>query len=98
MSDLPPTIFKYVAAERVDILQTEKIGFTPPDRFNDVLDVKPRVEPLIDRTYLGRIEREAKIAFINGLPSWQRPKTEAERNRLLTSLAGATDHFIGIAP
>lgn len=59
----PPRLFKYVPPERIDILETERISFTPPQRFNDPFDLHPTV-PVIDsktyiRKYTPRIKKEA---------------------------------------
>ena len=97
MSELPPSLFKYVTPARVDILETEKIAFTPPERFNDVLDVRPHVAPLTNRDYLRQIEKEAQQSFIASLPPWQQPKTAEERRQLFDRLGSAVDHVVGQA-
>lgn len=44
---LPPTIvYKYVAAERVDVLRNGSIRFTPPLNTNDIFDVRQTFEML----------------------------------------------------
>ena len=45
-------LFKYVCAERIDILETERISFTPPAEFNDVFDTRPNVVPLTSKAVL----------------------------------------------
>ena len=44
---LPPTIvYKYVAAERVDVLRNGSIRFTPPLNTNDIFEVRQTFEML----------------------------------------------------
>lgn len=83
MFTIPASILKYVAAARIDILTNEKITFTPPNRFNDVLDVCPQVVPATSRAFLRRREKEAQQAFIEIVPPEQRPKTRKERKRFM---------------
>lgn len=94
MPETPALLFKYVAPARVDILANEKIVFTPPERFNDVLDVRPNVKPVTDREYLRPIEKAAQEEFIRSLPPHQRPKTREQHERLLEFLNGGVDHVI----
>ena len=97
MTETPSSLFKYVIPERVDILANEKFAFTPPERFNDVMDVRPNVKPITNREYLRQIEKEAQEQFINSLPPSQRPPTQKQRERLLEFLSGGVDHVIGQA-
>jgi Protein of unknown function (DUF2971) len=96
-TDTPNSLFKYVAPARVDILVNEKIAFTPPDRFNDILDVRPNIKAITNREYLGQIEKEAQEKFIRSLPPGQRPKTPEQHRRLVEFLSGGVDHIIGQA-
>lgn len=36
----PPIVYKYVAADRIDVLQNRKIRFTPPLNTNDIFEVR----------------------------------------------------------
>jgi hypothetical protein len=90
----PPSIFKYVTAARVDIIANEKICFTPPERFNDLLDVRPRVLPVTDRAFLRQREKEAQKMFINSLPPDKRPKTKKERKRFIRQYASGGVQYI----
>jgi hypothetical protein len=78
-------LFKYVRAERVDILETERIAFTPPEEFNDVFDTKPKVVPLTNMTLLKQRakaqEKEAQrhlSASFRLLPRKERRKKQRE--------------------
>ncbi|MGD0900840.1 MAG: hypothetical protein ABR915_23660, partial [Thermoguttaceae bacterium] len=98
MSTVAASIFKYVTPARVDIIANEKIAFTPPNRFNDVLDVWPQVVPVTNWTFLRRREKEAQRAFIESLPPEQRPVTKKDRKRFIRQhLSGAIDHIRGQA-
>jgi Protein of unknown function (DUF2971) len=50
-------LYKYVPPERVDILENQKIAFTPPQRFNDPFDIHPTFKIIRNRAYA---RREAK--------------------------------------
>jgi Protein of unknown function (DUF2971) len=94
MSTIPASIFKYVTPARVDIITNERIAFTPPERFNDLLDARPQVVPPMNRTFLRRLEKEAQRAFIESLPPEQRPNTKKERKRFLKRhTSGGIDHI-----
>jgi hypothetical protein len=45
MGTLPTALFKYVGPDRIDIITTLRIRFTPPSRLNDPFDVLPSVDP-----------------------------------------------------
>lgn len=42
-SRIPDRLFKYCPPERVDVLQNERIRFTPPAEFNDPFELLPRL-------------------------------------------------------
>jgi hypothetical protein len=48
-------LYKYVTAERIDVLQNELIRFTQPGALNDPWDMRPYVEKLITDNDLERI-------------------------------------------
>jgi hypothetical protein len=99
MTDNPPDIlFKYLVPDRVDILANEKIAFTPPERFNDILDVRPQVQPITSRQYLRQREKEAKNAYIRSLPASQKPKSARQLKRFRKHLKGAIEHVRSQAP
>ena len=51
-SQLPNRLYKYVIAERMDILLNGKIRFTNPSDLNDPLDVRPYVKQINSERYL----------------------------------------------
>jgi hypothetical protein len=64
-------LYKYVEPSRIDILEKERIAFTPPDRFKDPFEFRPTVV-LPNRTHLKQELNEAiKEA---GLEWWQLPE------------------------
>ncbi len=90
MKTVPPSVFKYVPRQRVDIILNERIAFTPPNRFDDGLDVNPQFKPVTDATYLRKQAKEAQRKHIKSLPRGQRPRSKQERRELR---AGAVEHF-----
>lgn len=40
-------LYKYVVADRVDVLQNGRIRFAQPEHLNDPFDVRPEVEQLL---------------------------------------------------
>ena len=51
-SQLPDRLYKYVIAERMDILLDGKIRFTNPSDLNDPLDMRPHVKQINSERYL----------------------------------------------
>lgn len=51
------TLFKYLDPQRVDILENQRIAFTPPDRFNDAYELRPQVT--VSRAHLKRGIKDA---------------------------------------
>jgi hypothetical protein len=87
---IPPILYKYVGPARVDILSGERVSFTPPDQFNDVIDIRPVVKPVTDRRFLRAHARRAEKAFVRSLPRLQRSHVKMQLRELRT---GAVDHF-----
>jgi hypothetical protein len=49
------SIFKYAPPERaVDYFQIGRVAFSPPSRFNDPFELRPRIAPVSDRRYVRR--------------------------------------------
>lgn len=44
--DIPKSLYKYCAPERIDVLLNASIRYTPPNEFNDPFEVKPRIGSL----------------------------------------------------
>jgi hypothetical protein len=86
MSTLPASIFKYVPPDRVDIILNERIAFTPPNRFKDEFDVRPRVKPVIDRQFLRKPAKKAEQEFLKSLPRNQRPRNKRQRRDIFRKL------------
>lgn len=61
-------LFKYVRAERIDILEAQRIAFTPPEEFNDVLDIRPKVIPLTSRAVLKRRAKDEEAEVLKEMP------------------------------
>jgi hypothetical protein len=75
------TLFKYLVPERVEILENERIAFTPPNRFNDAYELRPPVAA-VSLAYLKRRNKEAyeelKRESFNPPPA----ATRTERRRM----------------
>jgi hypothetical protein len=61
-------LFKYVRPERVDILENQKIAFTPPADFNDILDTRPRVVPIFSKSILKRKAKAEEAEVLKHMP------------------------------
>jgi Protein of unknown function (DUF2971) len=97
-------LFKYVEPARVDILENERIAFTPPNRFKDPFEFRPAIAPP-RRRYLKHELREATKQewlespdFYRGLNRKQRrvedKKASKEAFRLIKSgKASHSEHF-----
>lgn len=75
-------LFKYVRPERVDILENQQIRFTPPREFNDALDTRPRVIPMISTAVLKKKVKEHEAEALRHLPSEFQTRPRAERRRI----------------
>jgi hypothetical protein len=81
-------LFKYVPPERIDILENEKIAFTPPDRFKDPFEFRMGITRGTARNQLKelmtQIERHAELTVpgYDKLTSRQRRKGRKEMFRL----------------
>jgi hypothetical protein len=71
-----PRLFKYLPPERVDILEEQRIAFTPPERFNDAFDTKPKVVPITSQTYLKARTNPYSKEALRELPPeyWKLPR------------------------
>jgi len=78
----------------MDIIANERVCFTPPERFNDLLDVRPQVVPVTNRAFLREREKEAQEAFLESLPPERRPKTKKERKRFIRQFASGGIEYI----
>jgi hypothetical protein len=68
-------LFKYVPPERIDILENEKIAFTPPDRFKDPFEFRLGITRGTARSQLKdlmtQIERHADLSKVAHYPHFQ---------------------------
>lgn len=98
MSAVPTSVFKYVTADRVDIILNERIAFTPPNRFNDSFDVRPQVKPVTNKVFLRKQAKAAERTFLKSLPRNQLPRNKGQMREILRGLrAGAVEHVRGQA-
>jgi hypothetical protein len=74
------TLFKYVEPERVDILENERIAFTPPDRFNDAYELRPQVA--VSPAHLKRRIKEANEELNRESSDPPPAATRTERRRM----------------
>jgi hypothetical protein len=74
-------LFKYVNAERVDIIENQQIRFTSPKDFNDALDTRPRVAPLKNRTALKIRAKSYEAEILRSLPLHFHLLPRAERRK-----------------
>lgn len=87
-------LFKYVRAERIDILETQRIAFTSPEDFNDVFDTRPRVIPLTNRAVLKRrLKKEEAEALLHLPPSYHALPRKLRREKQRELFKGAIKHF-----
>ena len=75
-------LFKYVRAERVDILENQRIAFTRPEEFNDALDTRPRVVPMTSLAVLKRKARDEEAEVLKQMPPDFQALPRAERRRI----------------
>jgi hypothetical protein len=62
--DLPPAIlFKYLPPERVDVFVDRLVSFTPPSRFNDILEFSAGVETFVGPQFRDNLFNEAEKYF-----------------------------------
>jgi hypothetical protein len=78
-------LFKYVPPERIDILENEKIAFTPPDRFKDPFEFRLGITRSTARSQLKELIAQAELRAELGykeLSSRQRRKGRKEMFKL----------------
>ena len=74
-------LFKYVRPERIDILENQRIAFTLPEDFNDVLDSRLKVKPMTSRNFLKRRAKEEEREVLKGLPAEFQALPRSERRK-----------------
>jgi len=75
-------LFKYVRAERVDILENQQIAFTRPEEFNDALDTRPRVIPMTSKAIIKRKARDERLEVIKQMPPGFQALPRVKRRRI----------------
>lgn len=75
-------LFKYVRAERIDILEGQRIAFTPPEEFNDALDMRPRVIPMTSVAVLKRKAKAEEAEVLRHMPPNFKALPRNERRRI----------------
>src|SRR5947207_10157340 len=81
-----PRLFKYVQPDRVDILEFERIRFTPPLEFNDPFDTHPTVAPITDKNVLwklaSQIGRDMELPEVATAKARSKARRKAQREAL----------------
>lgn len=91
-------LFKYVIPERIDILETQRIAFSPPENFNDVMDSRLKVVPMTSRTVLKRKAKEADAKVLKEMPAEFHALPRSERRKVERDLLkGSVAHLKKIA-
>lgn len=93
-ANVPKSLFKYLSPNRANDLQRDEVGFSPPNRFNDAFDVRPKVLPITDPDFLNVGAKNAWKQFLNSVP--EREKA-AFRRRTGEMQHGAVEYFQSIA-
>lgn len=65
---VPKSLFKYLAPDRAKDIQNDEVSFSPPNRFNDVFDVRPRVLPVTDQDFLSVHAEDAWRQYLISVP------------------------------
>lgn len=88
MNQSVPPLFKYLPPERVDVLEDERVAFTPATRFNDPFDLHPTIAPIQSRAYLrsAALKTEGQFPIPRGVMS---RKQERDLRRSLRRTATA---------
>ena len=91
-------LFKYVTAERIDILQNGLIRFTQPKALNDPFDTQPSIDEIFSSTYLNKIFGkqifpEELLKFFN-VSAKTLPLQFFEENIGILSLAEKYNHML----
>lgn len=76
-------LFKYVPPQRVDILENQKIVFTPPGRFKDPFEFRPELAPKTVRVLLKDTIRQNERTLISGADCMSARQLKRARRTLL---------------
>ncbi len=89
------SLFKYLGSDRAKELQNDEVSFSPPNRFNDAFDVRPKVLPITDPVYLKDGAKNAWRLFLKSVPEHTRAALLRRTGEMQQS---AIQHFQQIAP
>jgi hypothetical protein len=72
-------LFKYVPPERIDVLENEKIAFTPPDRFKDPFEFRVGITRGTLRNQLKEVIAEAELRAELTMPGYKNLSSRQRR-------------------
>ena len=72
-------LFKYVPPERIDILENEKIAFTPPDRFKDPFEFRIGITRKTARNQLKEVIAQAELRAELTIPGYKELSSRQRR-------------------
>jgi hypothetical protein len=72
-------LFKYVPPERIDILENEKIAFTPPDRFKDPFEFRIGITKGTLRSQLKEVIAQAELRAELTMPGFKELSSRQRR-------------------
>ncbi len=88
-------LFKYVPPERIDILENEKIAFTPPDRFKDPFEMQLCLAAETARKHIRQLLVELEERAEREIPGYRNlsHRQRKKGRRDMVKMADATKHF-----
>lgn len=88
-------LFKYVPPERIDILENEKIAFTPPDRFKDPFEFRLGITRSTARSQLKQLIEQAELRAELTIPGYKELSSRQRRKgrKEMFKLQNATEQF-----
>ncbi len=72
-------LFKYVPPERIDILENERIAFTPPDRFKDPFEFRLGITRRTARNQLKEIIEQTHLRAELSIPGYKNLSSRQQR-------------------
>ena len=72
-------LFKYVPPERIDILENEKIAFTPPDRFKDPFEFRLGITRRTARNQLKELIEQTHLRAKLAIPGYKNLSSRQQR-------------------
>lgn len=88
-------LFKYVPPERIDILENEKIAFTPPDRFKDPFEFRLGITRSTARSQLKELIVQAELRAELTIPGYKELSSRQRRKgrKEMFKLQQVTEQF-----